>query len=455
MRKILIVDDEVSVRDSLRMIFKKDYQVIMAGSAEEAIIKVKSEEPDLIFLDIIMPEKDGMQALKEIRGMHPQIPVIMLTATKTLKTAVEAMKLGAYDYITKPFDVEELKLIAQKALESRDLRRENRRLQGEVEERYHFDNIIGKSKEMRDIYATIRQIAEKNSTVLIHGESGTGKELVARAIHYNSHRKNKPFVAVNCAAIPETLIESELFGHEKGAFTDAQTRRIGHFELADQGTLFLDEISELILPTQAKILRALQERDFVRVGGGKTISVDVRLISATNKNLEELMARGAFRSDLFYRINVVPVTIPPLRKRKEDILLLAKHFLDKHAGVGKKKISPEAMDILIAYDWPGNVRELENIIERIVVLTTSDTITPGDVPSSLKTESRVELIKLGVLDGRISFEDAEKEFERDIIIEALKKSNFVQTRAADLLGISRRILKYKMDKYSIAEPPEN
>ena len=455
MRKILIVDDEVSVRDSLRMIFKKDYQVIMAGSAEEAIIKVKSEEPDLIFLDIIMPGKDGMQALKEIRGMHPQIPVIMLTATKTLKTAVEAMKLGAYDYITKPFDVEELKLIAQKALESRDLRRENRRLQGEVEERYHFDNIIGKSKEMRDIYATIRQIAEKNSTVLIHGESGTGKELVARAIHYNSHRKNKPFVAVNCAAIPETLIESELFGHEKGAFTDAQTRRIGHFELADQGTLFLDEVSELILPTQAKILRALQERDFVRVGGGKTISVDVRLISATNKNLEELMARGAFRSDLFYRINVVPVTIPPLRKRKEDILLLAKHFLDKHAGVGKKKISPEAMDILIAYDWPGNVRELENIIERIVVLTTSDTITPDDVPSSLKTESRVELIKLGVLDGRISFEDAEKEFERDIIIEALKKSNFVQTRAADLLGISRRILKYKMDKYSIAEPPEN
>lgn len=455
MRKILIVDDEVSVRDSLRMIFKKDYQVIMAGSAEEAIIKVKSEEPDLIFLDIIMPGKDGMQALKEIRGMHPQIPVIMLTATKTLKTAVEAMKLGAYDYITKPFDVEELKLIAQKALESRDLRRENRRLQGEVEERYHFDNIIGKSKEMRDIYATIRQIAEKNSTVLIHGESGTGKELVARAIHYNSHRKNKPFVAVNCAAIPETLIESELFGHEKGAFTDAQTRRIGHFELADQGTLFLDEISELILPTQAKILRALQERDFVRVGGGKTISVDVRLISATNKNLEELMARGAFRSDLFYRINVVPVTIPPLRKRKEDILLLAKHFLDKHAGVGKKKISPEAMDILIAYDWPGNVRELENIIERIVVLTTSDTITPDDVPSSLKTESRVELIKLGVLDGRISFEDAEKEFERDIIIEALKKSNFVQTRAADLLGMSRRILKYKMDKYSIAEPPEN
>ncbi len=455
MRKILIVDDEVSVRDSLRMIFKKDYQVIMAGSAEEAIITVKSEEPDLIFLDIIMPEKDGMQALKEIRGMHPQIPVIMLTATKTLKTAVEAMKLGAYDYITKPFDVEELKLIAQKALESRDLRRENRRLQGEVEERYHFDNIIGKSKEMRDIYATIRQIAEKNSTVLIHGESGTGKELVARAIHYNSHRKNKPFVAVNCAAIPETLIESELFGHEKGAFTDAQTRRIGHFELADQGTLFLDEVSELILPTQAKILRALQERDFVRVGGGKTISVDVRLISATNKNLEELMARGAFRSDLFYRINVVPVTIPPLRKRKEDILLLAKHFLDKHAGVGKKKISPEAMDILIAYDWPGNVRELENIIERIVVLTTSDTITPDDVPSSLKTESRVELIKLGVLDGRISFEDAEKEFERDIIIEALKKSNFVQTRAADLLGMSRRILKYKMDKYSIAEPPEN
>lgn len=305
------------------------------------MVKVQSQEPDLIFLDIIMPEKDGMQALKEIREIHPQIPVVMLTATKTLKTAVDSMKLGAYDYITKPFDVEELKIIAQKALENRDLRMENRRLQGEVEERYHFDNIVGKSREMREIYATIRQIAEKNSTVLIHGESGTGKELVARAIHYNSSRRNKPFVAVNCAAIPETLIESELFGHEKGAFTDAQTRRIGHFELAHQGTLFLDEVSELSFPTQAKILRALQERDFVRVGGGKTISVDVRLISATNKNLEELMARGAFRSDLFYRINVVPLTIPPLRKRKDDIHLLVKHFLDKHAGGGKRTFHPK------------------------------------------------------------------------------------------------------------------
>jgi len=434
---------------------KKDYQVITAGSSEEALIKVQAEEPDLIYLDIIMPGKDGMEALKEIRGVQPQTPVVMLTATKTLKTAVEAMKLGAYDYITKPFDVEELRLVAEKALENRDLRQENRRLQDEVEDRFQFDNIIGKSKEMREIYAIIRQIAEKNSTVLIHGESGTGKELVARAIHYNSHRKNKSFVAVNCAAIPETLIESELFGHEKGAFTDAQVRRIGHFELAHQGTLFLDEISELSLPTQAKILRALQERDFVRVGGGKTISVDVRLISATNKNLEELMGRGAFRSDLFYRINVVPLTIPPLRKRKEDIHQLVKHFLEKHAGAGKKKITPEAMDVLVAYDWPGNVRELENIIERIVVFSSSDTIGPEELPPSLKTETRVELIKLGVLGGRISFEEAEKEFEKDIIIEALKKSNYVQTRAAEILGVSRRILKYKMDKYGIEGPSES
>jgi len=345
--------------------------------------------------------------------------------------------------------------VAQKALESRDLKIANRRLQEEVEERYRFDNIIGKSKEMREIYSTIRQIAEKNSTVLIHGESGTGKELVARAIHYNSLRKDKPFVAVNCAAIPETLIESELFGHEKGAFTDAQSRRIGHFEMAHQGTLFLDEVSELSLPTQAKILRSLQEREFVRVGGTKTISVDVRLVSATNKNLEELMACGNFRSDLYYRINVVPMTIPPLRKRKEDILLLAKHFLDKHAGPEKKKISPEAMDILVAYDWPGNVRELENIIERIVVLTNVDTLGPHDLPPTLKNNSRVELIKHEVLEGRISFEDAERDFEKDIILEALKKSNYVQTKAADLLGISRRILKYKMDKYGIEGAPEN
>jgi len=455
MPKILIVDDELSVRDSLRMIFKKDYQVIMAGSSAEAWEKVQSEEPDLIFLDIIMPDKDGMEMLKELRQNQPLTPVVMLTATKTVKTAVEAMKLGAHDYITKPFDIEELKVIAEKALERRDLETLNRRLWDEVEERYSFDNIIGKSKEMREIYSTICQIAEKNSTVLIHGESGTGKELVAKAIHYNSLRKDKPFVAVNCAAIPDTLIESELFGHEKGAFTDAQSRRIGHFETAHQGTLFLDEISELSLPTQAKILRALQEREFIRVGGAKTVSVDVRLISATNKNLEELMARGSFRSDLYYRINVVPLTIPPLRKRKEDILLLVQHFLDKHAGPGKRKVSPEAMDILMAYDWPGNVRELENIIERIVVMTNVETIGPNELPPNLKTTSRVEIIKQEVLDGRISFEDAERGFERDIIIEALKKSKYVQTKAADLLGISRRILKYKMDKYGIEGPQEN
>jgi DNA-binding NtrC family response regulator len=455
MHKILIVDDELSVRDSLRMIFKKNYQVVLAGSSAEAWEKIQREEPDLIFLDIIMPEKDGMEMLKEIRKIQPLTPVVMLTATKTVKTAVEAMKLGAHDYINKPFDVEELILVAQKALESRDLRIENRRLREEVEERYRFDNIIGKSKEMREIYSTIKQIAEKNSTVLIHGESGTGKELVARAIHYNSLRKEKPFVPVNCAAIPETLIESELFGHEKGAFTDAQSRRIGHFEMAHQGTLFLDEVSELSLLTQAKILRALQEREFVRVGGTKTVSVDVRLISATNKNLEELMARGGFRSDLYYRINVVPLTIPPLRRRKEDILLLAQHFLEKHTGGAKKRISPEAMDILVAYDWPGNVQELENIIERIVVLTNVEDINPNDLPASLKTNSRVELIKQEVLDGRISFEDAERDFEKDIILEALKKSNFVQTKAAELLGISRRILKYKMDKYGIPGPAEN
>ncbi len=452
MKKILIVDDELSVRDSLRMIFKKDFQVIAATNGQEALEKVESEEPDLILLDILMPGMDGVEMLRKVRETHPSTPVIMVTATKTVRTAVEAMKLGAYDYITKPFDVEEMRLIVGRALESRELKLENRRLQGEVESLYHFDNIIGKSKEMRDIFLTIQQIAEKNSTVLINGESGTGKELVARAIHFNSPRKNKPFVAVNCAAIPETLIETELFGHEKGAFTDAQNRRVGHFELAHQGTLFLDEISELSLLTQAKILRALQEREFVRVGGMKTISIDVRLISATNKNLEEMMARSSFRSDLYYRINVVPLTIPPLRNRKEDILLLAQHFLDKHAGAGRKCITPEAMDLLISYEWPGNVRELENIIERVVVLTREDTISPEHLPPSIKTGSRVELIKRSVLDGRISFEDAERDFEKDILLDALRKTNYVQTRAAELLGISRRILKYKMDKYGIADP---
>ncbi len=452
MKKILIIDDETSVRDSLRMIFKKDFQVIMAATGQEGLDKVETEEPDLLLLDILMPGIDGIDVLRKVHETHPTLPSIMITATKTVRTAVEAMKLGAFDYVTKPFDVEELRLIAERAMEIRHLKTENQRLQGEVETLYQFDNIIGKSKEMRDIFSTIQHIAEKNSTVLINGESGTGKELVARAIHFNSPRKNKPFVAVNCAAIPETLIETELFGHEKGAFTDAQNRRVGHFELAHQGTLFLDEISELSLLTQAKILRALQEREFVRVGGTKTISIDVRLISATNKNLEEMMARSSFRSDLYYRINVVPLTIPPLRNRKEDILLLAQHFLDKHAGPGNKRITPEAMDLLVSYEWPGNVRELENIIERVVVLTREDTISPDQLPSSVKTGSRVELIKRGVLDGRISFDDAERDFEKDILLEALRKTNYVQTRAAELLGISRRILKYKMDKYGIAEP---
>ncbi len=452
LRSVLVVDDEVGARESLKMILKNDYEVFSAKDAEEAFLLVKDRSPDVILLDIILPDLDGLKVLEKVKQNDPDAVVIMITATKTVKTAVEAMKLGAYDYVTKPFDIDELRLIISRSLSTKALEQEVKYRREEMDKNFDFRNIIGKSKSMKDIFKVVKQIADSRSTALIMGESGTGKELISRAIHYNSNRKNFPFVTINCAAIPETLIESELFGHEKGAFTNAIERKLGRFEVAHQGTLFLDEIGELSLATQAKILRFLEEREFNRVGGSKTIKVDVRLITATNKDLNQMIKKGSFREDLYYRINVVPILLPPLRERKEDIPLLIEHFIDKfgvESSKNVKGVSKEALDAMIQYEWPGNIRELENLIERVITLTANEYIQSNELPPFLKSVPKVDGLKESVLDGKVSFLQAEEEFEREVILDALKKTNYIQSHAAEILGISRRILKYKMDKLGI------
>jgi DNA-binding NtrC family response regulator len=451
-RSVLIVDDEVGARESFKMILKNDYEVFLAKDAEEAFQQIKVHSPDVILLDIILPDLDGLKVLEKIKQNDPDIIVIMITATKTVKTAVEAMKLGAYDYVTKPFDIDELRLIITRSLSTKALEQEVKYRREEMDKSFDFGNIIGKSKLMKEIFKVVKQIADSKSTALIMGDSGTGKELISRAIHYNSNRKSYPFVTINCAAIPDTLIESELFGHEKGAFTNAIERKLGRFEVAHQGTLFLDEIGELSLATQAKILRFLEEKEFNRVGGSKTIKVDVRLITATNKNLNQLIKNGSFREDLYYRINVIPIVIPPLRERKEDIPILIDHFINKFSVENNKNvkgISKEALELLMQYEWPGNVRELENLVERVIALTFNEYIQLNELPLSFKNIPKINGLKESILDGKVSFLQAEEEFEREVILDALKKTNYIQSRAAEILGISRRILKYKMDKLGI------
>jgi DNA-binding NtrC family response regulator len=451
-RSVLIVDDEVGVRESLKMILKKDYDVFLAKDAEETFLQIKEHSPDVILLDIILPDLDGLKVLEKIKQNEPDIVVIMITATNTAKTAVEAMKLGAYHYVTKPFDNDELRLIISRSLSEKALKQELIFRREEMDKSFDFGNILGKSKGMKDIFKVVKQIADSKSTVLIMGESGTGKELISRAIHYNSNRKNYPFVTINCAAIPETLIESELFGHEKGAFTNAIEKKLGRFEVAHQGTLFLDEIGELSLTTQAKILRFLEEKEFNRVGGSKTIKVDVRLITATNKDLNQMIKKGGFREDLYYRINVVPIVIPPLRERKEDIPILIDHFINKFGVENNKNvkgINKDALEFLMQYEWPGNVRELENLIERVIALTSNEYIPANELPYSFKNIPKINGLKESVLDGKVSFLQAEEEFEKEVILDALKRTNYIQSHAAEILGISRRILKYKMDKLGI------
>jgi two-component system response regulator AtoC len=452
---LLIIDDELSIRESLRVSLKEKFNLQMASGGEEGLKLLTEGDFDLVLLDLSMPDINGMEVLKNIRSFKPLLPVIMLTGTSMVKAAVEAMKSGATDYLNKPFDLEELLLVIQSALSKRVLEKEVQRLHQEIDTLYNFEHLVGISQVMHDIYEKIELLADTKTTVLITGESGTGKELVARALHYNSVRKNKPFIALNCAAIPETLIESELFGHERGAFTDAQGKRIGQFEAAHEGTLFLDEIGDLSLTTQAKILRVIQEKEFMRVGGSQTIKSDVRLITATNKNLEDEVKKGNFRSDLYYRINVVPLYIASLRERKEDIALLVKHFLRKKAEEekkGAKEISPEALSLLVQYDWPGNVRELENVVARVYTLSAGMTITARDIPDRYRAGSapRPETGEPGGAPGEFDFEKTVQEFEKELILKALKKHHYVQTRAAQTLGISRRMLAYKLQILGIS-----
>jgi DNA-binding NtrC family response regulator len=455
-KRVLLIDDEPRVRASLKMVLESTYEVFQAGDAQEGLELFRKEAPHLVLLDVILPGTDGLAILQTLRTEDRSTPVIMLTGTKSVKTAVDAMKLGAADYLSKPFEVEELRIVVDKALNSQELEREVKQLRAQVVQRYAFHNLIGKSPSMQDIYGKIEQVADSRTTVLITGESGTGKELVAKAIHYNSSRRDRPFVPLNCAALPETLIESELFGHEKGSFTDATARRVGQFELANSGTLFLDEIGDLSPMTQAKLLRVLQEREFTRIGGVQAIKVDVRIIAATNKNLEELVRKNQFREDLYYRINVIALYLPPLRERGEDIPLLAKHFLAKRVeedGRPHQEFSKEAIELLSRYPWPGNVREMENIIEQAFIWSKGSAfVTPEHLPNILRNDTRSSSLRDDTLAGRLSLEKAVMEFEREIILDALKRTNYVQTHAANLLGISRRMLKYRMDTLGIGRP---
>lgn len=452
-KRLLLIDDEARVRASLKMVLEMSYDILQAADAQEGLDVFRKEGPDLVLLDVILPGTDGLAVLQTLRSESKMLPVIMLTGTKSVKTAVDAMKLGAADYLSKPFDVEELRFVIDRALKDLEKDRELKQLRSQVVQRYAFHNLIGKSSGMQEIYAKIEQVADSRTTVLITGESGTGKELVAKALHYNSARRDRPFIALNCAALPETLIESELFGHEKGSFTDATARRTGQFEMANTGTLFLDEIGDLSPVTQAKLLRVLQEREFNRIGGVQPIKVDVRIVAATNKNLDEMVRKGQFREDLYYRINVISLYLPALRDRDEDIALLAKHFLAKRVEEEKRpqrEFSKEALELLVRYPWPGNVRELENIIEQAFIWSNNaDHITPEHLPAILKGDVRSASLHDDTISGRLSLEKAVMEFEREIILDALKRTNYVQTHAANLLGISRRMLKYRMDSLGI------
>jgi len=453
--KILVADDEQSMREFLDIMLKKEgYKVSLASNGEEVVKMIDNDLFDLVLLDIRMPKLDGISALKKIKAIAPETIVIMITAYASADTAIKAMKEGAYDYITKPFKVEEIKLIINNALEKKNLQKENILLKQVVRDRYHFGNIIGQSLKMVALYDLLEKVSPTKTNILVTGESGTGKELVAKAIHYNSPRKEKPFVTLNCGAIPESLIESELFGHMKGAFTDAIATKKGLFEVADEGTIFLDEISELPLLMQVKLLRVLQDKEFKRVGGTEDIRVDVRIISATNKDLEEAVKEKRFREDLFYRLNVIQVKLPPLRDRKEDIPILANHFLKKYSEELNKnilKISPEALQILLNYEYPGNVRELQNIIERAVALESNQELTVHNLSSYL---SEQPLLKKGPIDIEIPSEgiDLEKiveDLERTLLLKALDKTKGIKKKAAELLHINFRSMRYRLEKYGL------
>ena len=449
--KILIAEDEKTQRDLLEGFLKKEgFSVEAVANGREALQKIEKDYFDVVLVDYKMPELDGLQSLREIRRLLPDLPVVMMTAYGTVETAVASMKEGALDYLTKPIDLDELLLILQKVIERSNLIQENKVLKAQLQERYTYSNIVYGSPKMEEVMGLVARVAPSQATILIRGESGTGKELIANAIHYASPRSGKPMVKVNCSAIPETLLESELFGHEKGAFTGAAQRRIGRFEEAEGGTIFLDEIGDLSPGIQVKLLRILQEKEFQRLGSNQTLKTDVRVITATHQHLEEAMSKGLFREDLYYRLNVISIQLPPLRERKEDIPLLIDYFLKKYSKMNQKSISDiskEARMFLLRHPYPGNVRELENLIERAVVLCRGEIITTQDLPFHLKEEKSEKIWDTSKREKNLP--ESLEEIEKDLIIKALHQHQGVQTRAAESLGISERVLRYKIKKYGI------
>ncbi len=441
--KILIVEDEKSMLEVLRILLEgENHEVTSASNGLEGLSYINKDIFDLVITDMKMPKVNGFELLRKIKETSPDTIVIMITAFGTTETAIEAMKLGAYDYINKPFKIDEIRLIVKKAIEKKRLSEELSILREKVKTLYTLENIIGKSPKMQELFKLIPRVAQSNSNVLITGESGSGKELVAVSVHNLSHRKEKNFVTINCTAFPEGLLESELFGHIKGSFTGAMYNKQGLFEIADDGSVLLDEICDMPISLQAKLLRVLENGTFRRVGGTSDIKVDVRVISATNKDIKEEIASGRFREDLYYRLNVVPIHIPPLRERKEDIPLLVDHFLRKTSN-NLKRITPEAMKLLMDYSWKGNVRELENVIERVALLTDKEEITPADLPSEI-----TEYIS-GLTEEGINIDEIIGDIEKRYLLQALEMAGGVKTEAARLLNLSFRAFRHRLQKYGI------
>jgi len=449
---ILVVDDDPGVRESFRLILEDHYDVVDVPDGPSALDVVRTSPMDLVLLDIRLPGMDGIEVLERIKAIDERVEVILVTAVRTVRTAVAAMKLGAFDYLTKPFEEDELLSLASRALERRTLEREVALLRSELARTHDLDEIVGKHPVMEKLHGLIAQVARTSTTVLITGESGTGKELVARAIHRYGPRREGPFVAVNPAAIVESLIESELFGHERGAFTGAHQRKLGKFELAQGGTMFLDEIGTLRAEVQAKLLRVLQEREIERVGGTRSIKIDVRVIAATNTNLKDAVGRGTFREDLYYRLNVVPIVVPPLRERAQDVPLLAEHFLRRDTRDFNKRIeglSPEAVAALQAYRWPGNVRELENVIERCVVLAEGPAIQLNDLPLDVLLPQQATRVRAA---EALPLNEATDQFERQIVLRVLERVGWNLTEAGRILAIHRNSLRVKLARWGVRAP---
>jgi DNA-binding NtrC family response regulator len=452
---VLIVDDDAGLRESFRLILEDGYELVEAADGRQALEIVRNREIDLVLLDIRLPEMDGIEVLERIKAMDEQVEVILVTAVKTVRTAVAAMKLGAFDYLTKPFEEDDLLAVVRRALEKRSLEREVVFLRSELARRPEFGEIVGMHAEMQKLFRLIAQVARTSTTVLITGESGTGKELIARAIHRQGARREKPFVAVNPAALSETLLESELFGHEKGAFTGAYQRKLGKLEMAQGGTLFLDEIGTLKPELQGKLLRVLQEREIERVGGTRIIRIDVRVIAATNVDLKQAVANQTFREDLYYRLNVVPISVPPLRDRRDDIPLLVEHFIRRYnAEMNKRseRLSPEAMAVLHDYPWPGNVRELQNIMERLVGLVDTPIIGMNDLPLDLLLPDHTVRLRQA---ETLPLREATEEFERQIVLRVLERVRWNRSEAARILGIHRNSLKTMLTRWGFGNRPDD